>query len=136
VVYAAGNTGARVEKRRSFSTHSGGALAEAEAYDDGAPVLSDVLVYERLSVQDERRATGTPRYFTSSRRSQQRTEFVIVNACGTDAAEYLPTLQKSADAILVVTELATAKRSELAEFMLAIEPWRQTTLGHIVIGGK
>jgi uncharacterized protein involved in exopolysaccharide biosynthesis len=136
VSYAAGHTGAQTERRRSLETRSAGSLAEAESFGDDAPVLSDLLVYKQLSGYDERHATGTPRYFTAARRSRQRSDFIIVNACGTDAAEYLPTLLKSADAIIVVTEIATAKRSELAEFMLAIEPWRQTTLGHIVIGDK
>jgi len=136
VAYAAGGTGAAIDRRRYFGARSSGALAEAESNDPDSPVLSDLLAYEQLSTQNQRHTTGTPRYFTASRRTPQQAEFVIVNACGTDAAEYLPTLLKSADAILVVTELSTAKRSELAEFMLAIEPWRQTTLGHIVIGDK
>lgn len=97
-------------------------LDAAEADDD--LLFADRLVYRRL-----------PEEGSYSRHSTPRPDFVLIDACGTEAMDFLPMLVEQSDAVVFVTDLSAVKRRQIEELAVELESWKDKIPGQIVIGG-
>lgn len=130
VAFAPGDL-ARVERQhlRSVQPSRGMLATRHDLYEDSDRdlLLADRLVYERLA--DDAAPPG--RY---GRRLLPPADIVLVNACGTAACEFLPTLLESSDAIVPISNLDAADRNDVDDLLYTLDPFRPKTPGQIVIG--
>ncbi len=95
-----------------------------EDEDESEFLLGDRLLYHRLPEED------TPH----NRLFSPLADFVLIDACGTQAMDFLPALVMGADAIIVISE--QADEEDMQALMLQFEAARRKMAGRIVIGGE
>ena len=61
-------------------------------------------------------------------------DIVLINACGTAACEFLPTLLESGDAIVPITNLDLVDRNDADDMLYTLDPFREKVPGMVVIG--
>lgn len=94
--------------------------------EDHFLLLGDRLVYERLSGE-----TAPSRY---GQRLMPPADIVLINACGTAACEFLPTLLESGDAIVPIANLDLADRNDADDMLYTLDPFREKVPGMVIIG--
>ena len=97
------------------------ARLDAEEADESL-LLADRLVYRHIP--DEGLGHTAP-----------HADFVLIDACGTEAVDYLPLLVEESDAIVVVTDLTSVKSKQIEELFSQLDAWKDKIPGQIVIGG-
>ncbi len=94
---------------------------EPEEADENL-LMDDRLVYRRIPDIDLGRMAPPA-------------DFVLIDACGTEAVDYLPLLVEECDAIVIVTDLTAVKRKQIEELFSQLDAWKDKIPGQIVIGG-
>ncbi|MBV2183541.1 MAG: GumC family protein [Rhizobium sp.] len=133
IVYAPGSIAEAQTRQRSGSSPS---LAAALARDDSiaAAPLSDILKYENFPAVVQPSRAGRPtlsRYVDRAR--QPDADLVVINACQTAAAEHLPLLIQSADAVIVVVEPETVTNADMDAALDVVGDARDLVLGTILV---
>ncbi|HLP66971.1 MAG TPA: hypothetical protein VK181_05575, partial [Rhizobium sp.] len=59
--------------------------------------------------------------------------FVIVNACGTQAADFLPSLMSHADALVPILDMRDTPQEDLAGYVDALGGKPEIVLGTVVV---
>ena len=134
ILYAPGSIAEARTRLRSGS--SSPSLAAALARDEtiAAAPLSDILKYENFPSVAQPSRPGRPtlsRYVDRAR--QPDADLVVINACRTAAAEHLPLLIQSADAIIVVVEPANVTDADMNAALDAVGYARDLVLGTILV---
>lgn len=128
--------GAVAETRTRLRSGSSPSLAAALARDEtiAAAPLSDLLKYENFPAIAQPARPGRPtlsRYVDKARQSD--TDLIVINACRTAAAEHLPLLIQSADAIIVVVEPSTVTSADMDAALDMVGYARDLVLGTILV---
>lgn len=129
VAYATGQLSRTARQSQRPVRPVRGMLATRQDLDEDEDqflLLGDRLVYERLSGE-----TSSSRY---GQRLMPPADIILINACGTAACEFLPTLLESGDAIVPITNLDLVDRNDAEDMLYTLDPFREKVPGMVVIG--
>ena len=138
ILYAAGNAS---DQRRRLRAGSSPSLAAALARDEATALapLSDLIRYENYppaAAQSSRPGRPTLSRYVGKTQGPDA-DLVIINACGgTAAAEHLPRLIESVDAIVILADPTTVTDAEMDATLDAVGYARDLVLGSILVEGR
>ncbi|WP_416798430.1 GumC family protein [Ciceribacter azotifigens] len=122
VLYAPGDLAERSQRPTRFGRPSLRGALERDRGDTGP--FGDLLRYDLFRA---RRGPGRAVPEEGSDR------FVIVNACGTQAADFLPSLMSHADALVPIIDVRETPQEDLAELVDALGGKPEIVLGTVVV---
>lgn len=122
VLYAPGDLAERSQRPTRFGRPSLRGALERDREDSGP--FGDLLRYDRFRA---RRRSVRPGPDEGSDR------FVIVNACGTQAADFLPSLMSHADALVPILDMRDTPQEDLAGYVDALGGKPEIVLGTVVV---
>ncbi len=122
VLYAPGDLADRSPRSTRFGRPSLRGALEREREDSGP--FGDLLRYDLFRA---RQGTGRSVPEDGGHR------FVIVNACGTQAADFLPSLMNHADALVPIIDVRETPQDDVTGFVGALGGKRDIILGTVVV---
>ncbi len=122
VLYAPGDLAERSQRPTRFGRPSLRGALEREREDTGP--FGDLLRYDLF-----RARRGSTRPMPEDRGNR----FVIINACGTQAADFLPSLMSHADALVPILDMRDTPQEDLAGYVDALGGKPEIVPGTVVV---